>query len=80
MEEKRAQSEGGMPSLPETRRLEGFSDAAFSIIIMLLVLAIHRPGAAPGRLGHELLMEWSSYLAYAVAFIYVASSGSTITT
>jgi len=60
-----------MLSLPETRRLEGFSDAAFSIIITLLVLEIHRPNAAPGRLGDELLMEWSSYLAYAVAFIYV---------
>jgi uncharacterized membrane protein len=51
--------------------LEGFSDAAFSIIITLLVLEIHRPRAAPGQLGHELLTEWSSYLAYAVAFIYV---------
>jgi hypothetical protein len=57
--------------LPETRRLESFSDAAFAIIITLLVLEIHRPNAAPGRLGEELLMEWSSYLAYAVAFIYV---------
>src|ERR1700734_3373371 len=59
------------PALPETRRLEGFSDAAFSIIITLLVLEIHRPNAAPGRLGEELLRDWSSYLAYAVAFIYV---------
>jgi uncharacterized membrane protein len=58
-------------NLAETRRLEGLSDAAFSIIITLLVLEIHRPSAAPGRLGQELLMEWSSYLAYAVAFIYV---------
>jgi uncharacterized membrane protein len=60
-----------MHSLPETRRLEGFSDGAFSIIITLLVLEIHRPNAAPGRLGEELLLEWSSYLAYALAFIYV---------
>jgi uncharacterized membrane protein len=51
--------------------VEGFSDAAFSIIITLLVLEIHRPSVAPGRLGGELVMEWSSYLAYAVAFIYV---------
>lgn len=58
--------------LTQPRRLEGFSDAAFSIIITLLVLEIHRPSAAPGRLGEELLMEWTSYLAYAVAFIYVA--------
>ncbi len=57
--------------LCEPRRLEGFSDAAFSIIITLLVLEIHRPSSAPGRLGEELLMEWPSYLAYALAFIYV---------
>lgn len=57
--------------LPETRRVEGLSDASFSIIITLLVLEIHRPSTAPGMLGHELLAEWSSYLAYAVAFIYV---------
>jgi uncharacterized membrane protein len=57
--------------LPETRRLESLSDAAFSIIITLLVLEIHRPHAAAGGLGEELIKEWSSYLAYAVAFIYV---------
>lgn len=57
--------------LPETGRLIGFSDAAFSIIITLLVLEIHRPQAAPGYLGAELLAEWASYAAYAVAFIYV---------
>jgi uncharacterized membrane protein len=57
--------------LPETRRSEGLSDAAFSIIITLLVLEIHRPTAAPGKLGEELLAEWSSYAAYAVAFVYV---------
>lgn len=57
--------------LPEPRRLEGLSDAAFSIIITLLVLEIHRPNAAPGHLGVELLMEWPSYLAYAVAFVFI---------
>lgn len=57
--------------LAEPRRLEGFSDGAFAIIITLLVLEIHRPNAAPGRLGEELVLEWSSYLAYALAFIYV---------
>jgi uncharacterized membrane protein len=66
-----AAKEESILGLPETRRLEGFSDAAFSIIITLLVLEIHRPSAAPGGLGEELLKEWSSYLAYAVAFIYV---------
>src|SRR5262245_75515 len=57
--------------LCDTRRVEGFSDAAFSIIITLLVLEIRRPNAAPGSLGEELLAEWSSYVAYAVAFIFV---------
>jgi uncharacterized membrane protein len=57
--------------LPETHRVEGFSDGAFSIIITLLVLEIHRPTAAPGQLGEELLREWPSYLAYVVAFVYV---------
>lgn len=57
--------------LPEPRRLEGFSDAAFSIVITLLVLEIHRPHAAAGHLEQELINAWSSYLAYAVAFIYV---------
>jgi uncharacterized membrane protein len=59
------------PDLPETRRIEGLSDASFSIIITLLVLEIHRPSAAPGRLAEKLLAEWSSYLAYAVVFIYM---------
>ncbi len=66
-----AASRGRMLRLPETRRVESFSDGAFSIIITLLVLEIHRPNAMPGALGHELVAEWSSYLAYAVAFIYV---------
>jgi uncharacterized membrane protein len=57
--------------LPEPRRLEGFSDGAFSIIITLLVLEIHRPNVPAGQLGHELINAWPSYLAYAVGFIYV---------
>ncbi len=67
----RGAGEGMASNLPETRRLEGFSDGAFAIIITLLVLEIHRPAAAPGRLGEELLAEWWSYAAYAVAFVYV---------
>lgn len=66
-----ARTEEPVPSLAEPHRLEGFSDAAFSIIITLLVLEIHRPTALPGKLGEDLFLEWPSYLAYAVAFIYV---------
>src|ERR1700747_846219 len=57
--------------LCDTSRLEIFSDGAFAIIITLLVLEIHRPNAAHGALAKELLDEWPSYLAYAVAFVYV---------
>jgi uncharacterized membrane protein len=57
--------------LSEPRRIEGLSDGAFAIIITLLVLEIHRPNAAPGMLGHELIAQWSSYVTYAVAFVYV---------
>lgn len=52
-------------------RLEMFSDGTFAIIITLLVLEIHRPSGDPGQLGEELIREWPSYLAYAVAFVYI---------
>ena len=52
-------------------RLEALSDGTFAIIITLLVLEIHRPDAASGHLAHELLQEWPSYVAYAMAFVYV---------
>lgn len=67
------EAKAGKPTfeLPEPHRVVGFSDAAFSIIITLLVLEIHRPDVPPGELGAALLAGWSSYLAYAVAFIYV---------
>lgn len=62
---------GPASELSDPHRVVGFSDAAFSIIITLLVLEIHRPEAASGRLGEELLGAWTSYLAYAIAFVYV---------
>src|SRR3981081_4253077 len=58
-------------NLAETTRPEVLSDGDFAIIITLLVLEIHRPTAVPGKLVEELLKEWTSYLAYAVAFVYV---------
>jgi uncharacterized membrane protein len=64
-------SASGNVKFAETRRVESFSDAAFAIVITLLVLEIHRPKVVPGQLAHELLLEWSSYVAYAVSFTYV---------
>ncbi len=58
-------------NLAEPARLEALSDGAFAIIITLLVIEIHRPSTTPGNLAGELLKEWPSYLAYAVAFLYV---------
>jgi uncharacterized membrane protein len=57
--------------LAETTRLEAGSDGTFAIIITLLVLEIQRPGVEVGHLGRELVQAWPSYLAYAVAFVYV---------
>jgi uncharacterized membrane protein len=57
--------------LTEPARLEALCDAVFAIIITLLVLEIRRPSTEPGKLAEELLKEWPSYLAYAVAFVYV---------
>jgi uncharacterized membrane protein len=67
----RAPEEAQEVHLAQTPRLEALCDGVFAIIITVLVLEIHRPNAAPGRLAHELLTEWPSYLAYALAFVYV---------
>lgn len=55
----------------QIHRLEALCDGVFSIIITLLVIEIHRPSMIAGHLTEELIKEWPSYLAYAVAFLYV---------
>ena len=57
--------------LVEVTRLVALCDGVFAIIITLLVLEIHRPDTAAGKLGQQLLQAWPSYLAYGVAFVYV---------
>jgi uncharacterized membrane protein len=57
--------------LTECHRVEALCDGVFAIIITLLVLEIHRPTSEPGMLVHELIKEWPSYLAYAIAFVYI---------
>jgi uncharacterized membrane protein len=55
----------------DSSRLEAFSDGVFAIIITLLVIEIHRPDAAPGKLGEALIHSWPFYAAYVLAFLYV---------
>ena len=57
--------------LADATRLVALCDGVFAIIITLLVLEIHRPDTAIGKLGRQLLQAWPAYAAYAVAFIYV---------
>jgi len=57
--------------LADANRVEAFSDGVFAIITTLLVLEIHRPTGAPGKLAEELLASWPAYLAYVLAFLYV---------
>jgi uncharacterized membrane protein len=52
-------------------RLEAFSDGVFAIAITLLVLELHVPEPGSGELGHELLQEWPSYVAYIITFITI---------
>jgi uncharacterized membrane protein len=54
-----------------TNRLEAFSDGVFAIAITLLVLELHVPKPASGELGHELLAQWPSYVAYIITFITI---------
>ena len=51
-----------------TDRLEIFSDAVIAIAITLLVLDIKVPNSSDGRLAHDLLQKWPSYLAFVVSF------------
>ncbi len=57
--------------LAGTRRTKAFSDGVFAIVITLLVLDLASPEYRPGGLGAALTRQWSSYLAFAVSFVYV---------
>jgi uncharacterized membrane protein len=54
-----------------TTRLETFSDGVFAIAATLLVLEFSVSAVPGGRLGHELLHLWPSYLAYATSFLTI---------
>jgi uncharacterized membrane protein len=56
--------------LAETSRVEAFSDGVLAIAITLLVLDLHT-GDRVGRVGHDLLAQWPTYLAYVASFMYI---------
>ncbi|MGI8448758.1 MAG: TMEM175 family protein [Streptosporangiaceae bacterium] len=56
--------------LAESTRVEAFSDGVLAIAITLLVLDLHT-GEHSGKVGHDLLAQWPTYLAYVASFIYI---------
>lgn len=57
--------------LPDTGRVEAFSDGVFAIVITLLVLDLYDHDFRPGELASALVAQWPTYLAFVVSFLYV---------
>ena len=55
----------------ETGRVEAFSDGVFAIAMTLLILEIKIPRGADHTLAHDLAMQWPSYLAFLVSFLFI---------
>jgi uncharacterized membrane protein len=56
-----------------TSRMEAFSDGIFAIASTLLVLDLAIP-AASSDVGHSLLKQWPTYLAYLVSFATIGNA------
>lgn len=65
----------GVPTGPDTTRLEAFSDGVIAIAITLLVLEVRVPGreqTADGReLWSVLAEKWPSYLGFVLSFVII---------
>ena len=61
----------GEEARAETARVEAFSDGVFAIAITLLVLELHVPDVARGRLWHGLVNEWPQFAAYLSSFFII---------
>jgi uncharacterized membrane protein len=59
--------------LPESTRVEAFSDGVFAIALTLLVLDLHAPADHPGGLAAGLLAQWPAYVAYLAAFLNISA-------
>ncbi|MGD0686785.1 MAG: TMEM175 family protein [Streptosporangiaceae bacterium] len=56
--------------LADSSRVEAFSDGVLAIAITLLVLDL-RTAEHVGQVGHDVVAQWPSYLAYVATFIYI---------
>ena len=59
--------------LPESTRVEAFSDGVFAIALTLLVLDLHAPSGARGQFVQVLVRQWPAYVAYLAAFLNIAA-------
>ena len=61
-----------MEAMPDTGRLEAFSDGVFAIAITLLILDVNvRPGG--GSLAHRLSTQWPSYTSFLISFTVIGT-------
>jgi uncharacterized membrane protein len=58
--------------LPESTRVEAFSDGVLAIAITLLVLDLHAD-FDHGRFAHGLAAQWPAYIAYLAAFLNISA-------
>ena len=54
-----------------TNRLETFADGVFAIAATLLIISVDAHIVSLENLGHQLLNEWPSYVAYVVSFMTI---------
>jgi uncharacterized membrane protein len=57
-----------------TSRMEALSDGIFAIASTLLVLDLVIPAATSRHVGHQLLEQWPTYLAYLVSFATIGNA------
>jgi uncharacterized membrane protein len=55
----------------DTSRLETFADGVMAVAITLLILEVHVPQHAEGRLGQALIHLWPAYAAYVTSFLTI---------
>ena len=57
-----------------TTRMEAFSDGIFAFAATLLVLDIVIPAATSKDVGHQLVEQWPTYIAYLVSFATIGNA------